>query len=109
MGALMELSVSLARKGLSMSIEQALQKYVLQLRGNGRSDHTIGQVRRHVRLFEAWLDANDDLAGIDHETVALFLASEVVTKRADRKARKSTSANALRSPTSRRRAGWSSS
>jgi hypothetical protein len=36
-----------------MRIEQALEKYVCQLRGNGRSDHTIGQVRRHVRLFES--------------------------------------------------------
>jgi site-specific recombinase XerD len=80
-----------------MRIEQALQKYILQLRGNGRSDHTIGQVRRHVRLFEDWLDGDDDLADIDHETVALFLASEVVTKRADGRPRKPTSANALRS------------
>jgi hypothetical protein len=46
-----------------MRIEQALEKYILQLRGNGRSDHTIGQVRRHVRLFETWLDGEDDLAG----------------------------------------------
>jgi site-specific recombinase XerD len=80
-----------------MRIEQALEKYVLQLRGNGRSDHTIGQVRRHVRLFEEWLAGDDDLAVIDHETVALFLASETVTKRADGKTRKPTSANALRS------------
>jgi integrase/recombinase XerC len=83
-----------------MRIEQALEKYVLQLRGNGRSDHTIAQVRRHVRLFEAWLDADGhttELAHIDHETVALFLASAKVTKRADGRPRKPTSANALRS------------
>jgi site-specific recombinase XerD len=80
-----------------MRIEQALAKYVLQLRGNGRSDHTIAQVRRHVRLFEAWLEGDDDLGDIDHETVALFLASEMVTKRADGRPRKPTSANALRS------------
>jgi integrase/recombinase XerC len=80
-----------------MRIEQALEKYVLQLRGNGRSDHTIGQVRRHVRLFEEWLAGDDDLAAIDHETVAEFLASATVTKRADGRPRKPTSANALRS------------
>jgi integrase/recombinase XerC len=80
-----------------MRIEQALDRYVLQLRGNGRSDHTIAQVRRHVRLFETWLEGDDNLTAIDHETVALFLASEVVTKRADGKPRKPTSANALRS------------
>jgi hypothetical protein len=66
-----------------MRIEQALDKYVLQVRGNGRSDHTIAQVRRHVRLFESWLQRDDELTAIDHETVALFLASELVTKRAD--------------------------
>jgi integrase/recombinase XerC len=80
-----------------MRIEQALASYIVQLRGNGRSDHTIGQVRRHVRLFEAWLEGEDELADIDHETVALFLASPVVTKRADGRPRKPTSANALRS------------
>jgi site-specific recombinase XerD len=80
-----------------MRIEQALDRYVLQLRGNGRSDHTIGQVRRHVRLFESWLDGEDDIAAIDHETVAEFLASATVTQRADGRPRKPTSANALRS------------
>jgi site-specific recombinase XerD len=80
-----------------MRIEQALASYIVQLRGNGRSDHTIGQVRRHVRLFETWLAGDDEIAAIDHETVALFLASEIVTKRADGRPRKPTSANALRS------------
>jgi len=83
-----------------MRIEQALEEYVLQLKGNGRSDHTIAQVRRHVRLFEAWLEPDrrtTELAHIDHETVALFLASAKVRKRADGRPRKPTSANALRS------------
>jgi len=83
-----------------MRIEQALEKYVLQLKDNGRSDHTIGQVRRHVRLFEAWLEPDrrtTELAHIDHETVALFLASAKVRKRSDGRPRKPTSANALRS------------
>jgi integrase/recombinase XerC len=83
-----------------MRIEQALEKYVLQLKGNGRSEHTVAQVRRHVRLFEAWLETQDEsteLAQIGHEHVALFLASDAVTKRADGNLRKPTSANALRS------------
>jgi integrase/recombinase XerC len=83
-----------------MRIEQALEKYVLQLKGNGRSEHTVGQVRRHVRMIEARLEAEDEsteLAEVDHEHVALFLSSDTVTKRADGKTRKPTSANALRS------------
>ena len=69
-----------------MRIEQALEKYILQLKGNGRSEHTVAQVRRHVRLFEAWLESTDEsteLAQISHEHVALFLASDAVAKRAD--------------------------
>jgi site-specific recombinase XerD len=83
-----------------MRIEQALEKYALQLKGNGRSEHTVAQVRRHVRLFEAWLEAegeSTELTAIDHEHVALFLASGTVTKRSDGRPRKPTSANALRS------------
>jgi site-specific recombinase XerD len=83
-----------------MRIEQALEKYILQLKGNGRSEHTVAQVRRHVRLFEAWLESTDkstELAQVGHEHVALFLASDTVTKRADGNLRKPTSANALRS------------
>ena len=83
-----------------MRIEQALEKYIVQLQGNGRSEHTVGQVRRHVRLFESWLEAEDEsteLADVRHEHLALFLSSETVTKRADGAVRKATSANALRS------------
>jgi hypothetical protein len=45
-----------AQKETAMRIEKALDGYVLQLRGNGCGDHTIGRARRHVRLFESWLD-----------------------------------------------------
>ena len=57
-----------------MRIEQALEKYIVQLQGNGRSEHTVAQVRRHVRLFEAWLEAegeSTELARIDHQALAV--------------------------------------
>ncbi len=37
-----------------MNIEDALARFLLQLEADGRSRHTIGQYRRHVRLLAAW-------------------------------------------------------
>jgi hypothetical protein len=73
-----------------MRIERALEKYVLQVEGNGRSKHTVAQARRHLCLFETWLEAegaSTELSAIDHELVALFLSSDTVTKRSDNDAR----------------------
>ena len=80
-----------------MQIEEALDRYTTQLEADGRSQHTICQVRRHVRLLARWLDAKTELGALTHESVARFLASELVVKRTDGAARKPTSANALRS------------
>ena len=83
-----------------MQIEEALEHYTTQLEADGRSGHTIAQVRRHMRLSIAWLAANASIAEIEnltHEHIARFLASDVTTKRADGAPRKATSANALRS------------
>ncbi len=83
-----------------MLVEHALDRYLVQLAANGRSKHTIDQARRHMLLFVRWLQAeglSGDLDDLDHEDVALFLASEWVRKRADGALRKASSANALRS------------
>lgn len=83
-----------------MRIQEALDRYLLQLRADGRSSHTIGQARRHVRLLARWLDEVGHGGIVDqvgHEDVARFLASSAVLYRADGKPRKATSANALRS------------
>jgi len=58
-----------------MRIHEALEQFVLQLEANGRSGHTIGQYRRHVVSFAAWLAPEDDLRRVDHQTIARFLAS----------------------------------
>jgi integrase/recombinase XerC len=79
-----------------MRISQALDAYLVQLRGDGRSPHTTGQARRFVRMLVAAI-GDRDLAAIRHEDLAAFLASAVVTKRADGAPRKANSANALRS------------
>ena len=62
-----------------MTIDEALTKFLLQLQGDGRSTHTQRQYARHVRLFSRWCSdvahCGDDIAGVDHEIVAKFLAS----------------------------------
>ena len=83
-----------------MLLEHALDRYLVQLAANGRSRHTIDQARRHVRLLDGWLHAEGrtrDLDELDHEDVAMFLASGVVRLREDGAPRKPSSANALRS------------
>jgi site-specific recombinase XerC len=82
-----------------MELETALSRYVVQLQADGRSPHTIGQYCRHVGLLGAWLRERHhggQVESIDHETLAAFLASPAARERPDHKAKKATSANALR-------------
>ena len=80
----------------NMQIQEALDQYLVQLEGDGRSHHTVHQARRHVRMLAVWVGATD-IAAIKHEDVARFLASDIVRKRADGKPRKPSSGNSLRS------------
>ena len=83
-----------------MRILDALDRYVLHLRSCDRSHHTIAQATRHVRTLASWLvdeGRHDDIAAIDHETIAAFLVSSAATRRPDGTPKKATSTNALRS------------
>ena len=83
-----------------MRIEDALDRFVTQLRADGRSDHTIRQYQRHTRAMIGWLAAEsrpDRIAAITHEVVAAFLVSPAAGCRPDGAAKKATSTNALRS------------
>ncbi len=82
-----------------MQIGMALEKYVLQLRADGRSEHTVGQYRRHVRLLDRWLREQGHSRRIErlaHEDVALFLASPTARTRRGGGQKKATTMNALR-------------
>lgn len=82
-----------------MRIEEALEKFIVQLRADGRSEHTIGQYHRHVRLFARWVgeDGLDgEIEGIDHEVLARFLNSDAARVRSDGGRKRETSTNALR-------------
>lgn len=83
-----------------MTIQDALERFLLQLRADGRSPHTIAQYRRHVRLFTRWAHEDGHCGArvdrIAHEDVARFLVSYVATSRPDGKPKKPTAMNCLR-------------
>jgi integrase/recombinase XerD len=85
--------------GGTLDISDALSKYLTQLRADGRSDHTAGQYRRHITLLATWLGGRGHSAAVeevDHEDLALFLASDTARMRPDGQTKKATSTNALR-------------
>lgn len=78
-----------------MKIEQALARYVTQLKADGRSEHTIDQYRRHVGQLAVFFREHR-VGEITHEDVARFLSSKQARTRPDGVAKKATSMNALR-------------
>ncbi len=85
-----------------MQIDGALERFLIQLDADGRSQHTIRQYRRHVRLFAAWcadVGHTGAIGAISHEDIARFLASPQARTRPDGRAKKATSVNVLRGTT----------
>ena len=62
-----------------MTIHEALECFLVQLAADGRSEHTIGQYRRHISTLSAWArdvrPRRDRVADLDHEAIARFLAA----------------------------------
>jgi len=79
-----------------MKIEEAWELYEVQLRADGRSEHTIRQCARYARLLGAAL-AGRAVEDVTHVDVARFLAGPAATHKADGAARKVSTVNALRS------------
>jgi site-specific recombinase XerD len=83
-----------------MRIEEALERFVTQLEADGRSEHTIGQYRRHVRLLARWArdvaPRSQRIEALDDQAVARFLAAPVANTRPDGKRKLPTSTNGLR-------------
>ncbi len=77
-----------------MLLSVALEAFLLQIRADGRSMHTIGQYRRHVLAFAAFMGTERDLATITVGDVARFLTSPAAL--GESKPKKPTSMNALR-------------
>jgi site-specific recombinase XerD len=83
-----------------MRLQDALERFVVQLEADGRSRHTIDQYRRHIGLLARWLTQeghSEDVDEIGHEGLATFLCSS--NARGSRRGgqKRATSMNALRS------------
>ena len=83
-----------------MLLDEALAKYTVQLEADGRSPHTIGQAKRHVRRLRDWLVAerrSTQVEDLTSDDVAAFFASDSARLRADGKPKGATSVNSMRS------------
>ena len=83
-----------------MRLQFALARFLVQLRADGRSPHTLAQYARHVRRFAEWLDVEhlpDDVAAIEPDQVASFIAAVEAERRRNGGPRRAGSLNALRS------------
>lgn len=84
----------------AMRLPAALARFLVQVQADGRSAHTVAQYARHVCRFASWLEAedlSDEVAALEPEQVACFLASAEAQRRPDGRAKRTGSLNALRS------------
>jgi site-specific recombinase XerD len=82
-----------------MRLQDALDRFLVQLAADGRSPHTIAQYRRHVTAFGVWLPhggSRRSVARIGHEDVAAFLAAPVARTAACGGLKRAISMNAMR-------------
>jgi integrase/recombinase XerC len=74
-----------------MRLNEAIASYTLQLRADGRSEHTVRQYQRHLAAFAGWLGERD-LDAITTTDVAHFMVTTETTQ-----GRSTATLNAVRS------------
>ena len=82
-----------------VNLQAALQAFLLQLRADGRSEHTVGQYRRHGNALVAWLaatGAGTDVADLTPTVLATFFASDATRSSCRGGPKKAVSLNAMR-------------
>ncbi len=82
-----------------MDITEALDRFILQLQADGRSPHTVGQYRRHIRTLARWcrdVRHSGRVSGISHEDLARFLTARQARMSARGGEKKASSVNCLR-------------
>lgn len=82
-----------------MHLQDALGRFQVQLRADGRSEHTRKQYQRHVRALIAWLETTahgSEIETLAPTVIAEFLASDAATGSARGGTKKASSANAMR-------------
>src|SRR5688572_19173238 len=81
-----------------MLLPAALARFKIQLQADGRSLHTAAQYARHMRRFASWVDPeafSEDVAQLEPEHVARFVASAEALRRPDGRSKRTGSLNAL--------------
>lgn len=84
----------------TLSVWDALGRYVSQLEASGRARNTLDQILRHVSLLGLWIDAqemSDDVTQISPAEIFEFMCWPYVCTRADGEPKKASSMNTLRS------------
>ena len=82
-----------------MKLQAALDRFLLQLRADGRSPHTVANYARHIALLDRWLHTysfSDELDELLPEHLAAFLISREARDSAHGGAKTSISMNGLR-------------
>lgn len=90
------LSIGLASAPTAMRLSDALELFVLQLRADGRSPHTIANYQRHVGALDAWLGHDTDLDAITPALLAEYLADDDVRRSGRGGLRSTSTVNAVR-------------
>ncbi|HYC76990.1 MAG TPA: tyrosine-type recombinase/integrase [Planctomycetota bacterium] len=78
-----------------MNLQEAIASFEVQLRADGRSEHTVKQYGRHLRAFSKTVDG--PFEAITPATVAAFMNGVDARTRPDGAPKRATSVNALRS------------
>lgn len=84
---------------IAMRLLDALDAFVLQLRADGRSPHTIANYQRHVAALAMWLTTHghhDDLGAITPALLAEYLATDDVRRNGRGGQRSTSTVNAVR-------------
>ncbi len=84
---------------IAMHLLNALDAFVLQLRADGRSPHTIANYQRHVAALDQWMAAHGHAADLDAITPALlaeYLADDDVRRNGRGGVRSTSTVNAVR-------------
>jgi site-specific recombinase XerD len=82
-----------------VKLQAALDRFVLQMRADGRSPHTVANYARHIALLDHWLATygfDDDLDELLPEHLAAFLISREARDSAHGGAKTAISMNGLR-------------
>jgi site-specific recombinase XerD len=58
---------------LQLRLSRAIRLFDMQLRADGKSEHTRGAYLRDLRMFKSWLRGNPQASNISHDVISAYL------------------------------------